>query len=66
MQVEKVLDQCNPTIDPNVYHYYVAIEQFNDLQDHSIQRASEEKKWNSGWDTHGLIGSNVDEHITSL
>jgi hypothetical protein len=44
LQVEKVLDQCNPTIDPNVYHYYVAIEQFNDLQDHSIQRASEEKK----------------------
>jgi hypothetical protein len=44
LQVEKVLGQYNPTIDPNVYHYYVVIEQFNDLQDHSIQRASEENK----------------------
>jgi len=27
----KGMGQCNPTIDPNVYHYYVVIEQFKDL-----------------------------------
>lgn len=43
LQVEKLLGQCHPTIDPNVYKYYVVIKQFNDLQDHNTQRASEEK-----------------------
>jgi hypothetical protein len=26
LQVEEIMGECNPTIEPNVYHYYVEIE----------------------------------------
>jgi hypothetical protein len=26
LQVEEVVGECNPIIEPNVYHYYVEIE----------------------------------------